>query len=348
MNKKLLALAATFISLASMVLFLFYLLEKDTSVASVSAQVLSQAMPTVTGIEPATASNDIDTLVTITGTGFTVGLSDTVVITHPAVWLGNVPLSDATWVSNAQSSAPNATPPFNGWLVPAGGTAQIPYDTEISMDPSSSSFTLEGWVYNPFFPYNVDSRNLVHKSSSFLLETSTSKLAAYPIGTWTYKNFVSLLQCSGGVCTGPGHTISSCTSSIDNYCIPTGWFHFAYVYDKPSNHWMLFWNGTKYLDYVQTPNWSTQPIILSNAQKMDEFRISNNVRYPSNFTVPTGPFVCDANTLALWHFDEVQGATTFHDSCGATDNVMTGFNGAHTEGVTGYRVYLPLVIKQEN
>jgi hypothetical protein len=55
--------------------------------------------------------------------------------------------------------------------------------------------------------------------------------------------------------------------------------------------------------------------------------------------------VCGANTLALWHFDEVQGTTTFHDACGTTDNVMTGSNGAHTEGVTGYMVYLPLVIE---
>jgi Bacterial Ig-like domain (group 3) len=242
---------------------------------------------------------------------------------------------------HAQSSVPNATPPFNGWLVPAGGHAQVPYHTEISMDPSSSSFTLEGWVYNPPFP-SGNNYGLVYKSSSFLFETDTTSWSGTtpPFVTNT-TNMVILMQCSY-LCSGTLDTLSSCTG-FGNPCRPTGWFHFAYVYDKPSNRWMLFWNGTKYDDNVATPSWSAQPIILSNAQKMDEFRISNNVRYSSSFTVPSGPFVCDANTMALWHFDEVQGSTTFHDSCGATDNVMTGSSGAHTEGVTGQATSTTLV-----
>ena len=37
---------------------------------------------------------------------------------------------------------------------------------------------------------------------------------------------------------------------------------------------------------------------------IDELRISKGVRYTQNFKPPSGPFVSDANTLALYHFDE--------------------------------------------
>ena len=43
----------------------------------------------------------------------------------------------------------------------------------------------------------------------------------------------------------------------------------------------------------------------------DEIRISDIVRYSSNFTPPSGPFVCDANTKALWHFDEPEAEHGF-------------------------------------
>ena len=44
--------------------------------------------PTVTAVDPAAASNDLDTPIVITGTGFTAELSGTVVITQPTVYLG--------------------------------------------------------------------------------------------------------------------------------------------------------------------------------------------------------------------------------------------------------------------
>jgi hypothetical protein len=78
---------------------------------------------------------------------------------------------------------------------------------------------------------------------------------------------------------------------------------------------------------------------------MDEIRISDIARYTTSFVTTTLPFVCDGHTRALWHFDELEGSTVFHDSCGTEDNLFTGYNGAHTEGVTVFKVYLPLTIK---
>jgi hypothetical protein len=51
---------------------------------------------------------------------------------------------------------------------------------------------------------------------------------------------------------------------------------------------------------------------------IDEFRVSNNCRYPSGttFTPSTTAFTDDANTLLLIHSDTTNGSTTFTDSSG--------------------------------
>ena len=45
------------------------------------------------------------------------------------------------------------------------------------------------------------------------------------------------------------------------------------------------------------------------AGQIDEVRLSNVVRYAAAFTPPAAPFAPDANTLALYHFDERNGQT---------------------------------------
>ncbi|GAB4183692.1 MAG: LamG domain-containing protein [Roseiflexaceae bacterium] len=57
---------------------------------------------------------------------------------------------------------------------------------------------------------------------------------------------------------------------------------------------------------------------------VDELRISNTVRYiAASFSVPTEPFSSDANTVALYHFDEGSG-TTLGDSSGASGGPSDG------------------------
>jgi hypothetical protein len=56
---------------------------------------------------------------------------------------------------------------------------------------------------------------------------------------------------------------------------------------------------------------------------MDELRISNTLRYGSNFTPPTSPFTPDSNTMALYSFDEGTG-TTLTDRSGATGGPSNG------------------------
>ncbi|MBL8056727.1 MAG: LamG domain-containing protein [Anaerolineales bacterium] len=57
------------------------------------------------------------------------------------------------------------------------------------------------------------------------------------------------------------------------------------------------------------------------AGALDEVRLSRVIRYPADFTRPAAPFTPDADTLALWHFDEGSGQTASDAS--AAGNLLT-------------------------
>jgi len=62
---------------------------------------------------------------------------------------------------------------------------------------------------------------------------------------------------------------------------------------------------------------------------IDEMRLSKSVRYTNDnapgfsvpYVVPRNQFVTNAETVALWHFDEPSGATTFEDASGNTNHL---------------------------
>lgn len=57
--------------------------------------------------------------------------------------------------------------------------------------------------------------------------------------------------------------------------------------------------------------------------KLDEFRLSNIIRYTSNFTPPIQAFNADANTVALYHFNDGSG-TILTDVSGASGGPSHG------------------------
>ena len=64
-----------------------------------------QVTPTVTLVDPASAPNDLDTPIVITGTDFVAVLSGTDVITPPAVYMGDIELEEVGWVSTETLTA---------------------------------------------------------------------------------------------------------------------------------------------------------------------------------------------------------------------------------------------------
>jgi len=130
-----------------------------------------------------------------------------------------------------------------------------------------------------------------------------------------------------------------------NLDLTVGWHHVAAVYDNEftgtDDLLALYFDGNQVqtgVGFDITPGTYNSSSALNigasngvNPVKgwMEEVRFSNTVRYSSSYAVPTAPFVSDANTRALWHFDEAAGATTFFDSSG-NGNTLSGLNGAQT------------------
>ena len=132
--------------------------------------------------------------------------------------------------------------------------------------------------------------------------------------------------------------------------ISVGWHHVVAVYDNEftENEDMLaiFLDGNRiayspdenlHVDWATgIPNsiWKQEIGGVQGGQGfygyLEEIRLSSVVRYSgATYTVPTEPFVADADTRALWHFNETPGSTVFADGS-SYGNDLTGGDGAQT------------------
>ncbi len=105
MNKKSLVPFASCICIVIITLILFLALVYDKPISPVAAQFLPHEDPIIISVEPSTAPNDLDTVIIISGTGFSATITNTQVITQPTVVLGNVQLNDATWITTTLITA---------------------------------------------------------------------------------------------------------------------------------------------------------------------------------------------------------------------------------------------------
>lgn len=123
-----------------------------------------------------------------------------------------------------------------------------------------------------------------------------------------------------------------------------GWHHIACVFDPATQTKTIYLDGEQalimYLQYLTFPQ-SMPPagkLSIGGAYftvsynwgfAWDEIRVSRNARYSAAFTPPIQAFQPDTNTVALWHFDEPPGSTTFADASGH-QNTLTSVNGSMT------------------
>ena len=96
MKSKGFATAAAVLTATTALVALLCLMGQGNPPAPHLALAAPMAAPTVTAVDPASAPNDLDTPIVITGTGFTAGMT---------VTLGSTRLPDATWVSATMLTA---------------------------------------------------------------------------------------------------------------------------------------------------------------------------------------------------------------------------------------------------
>jgi len=214
-----------------------------------------------------------------------------------------------------------SSPPWSGCLLLEGGNdyAQAEDNGELDLgDESGESFTVEAWINFT----NFSSSYIVNKPQAYALYTRSYPSMGYNfrgLGFWIY----------------PGRIVERNYTEISGrgFWVP-GWHHVAGVYDQTSGTMML------YMDGERLHSWGGGGLIANSSDsvkvgervtgQIDELRISNIVRYvDSTYVVQTSPYEVDEHTCALWHFDEVDGMTAFHDVA-KIDNLLIGYNGART------------------
>lgn len=186
----------------------------------------------------------------------------------------------------------------------------------------NGDFTIEAWVY-------------------WRGASNSNWQRVFDFGSSTTYNM--FLTTNGGI-NAPRFAITTSSGSGEERLSASAplslntWHHLAVVVVNATN------TGTLYIDGVSAAvntSMTLRPSVLGTTTNnylgrsqyadpyfngyMDEFRISNSARYLSNFTPTTDNFTVDANTVALYHFDEASGQTVI-DAKGS----YSGFLGATT------------------
>jgi hypothetical protein len=161
-----------------------------------------------------------------------------------------------------------------------------------------------------------------------------------------------------GINNGSSGTTICATTNITNGL----WHHIAITRNYSTGQIVIFVDGVidgqgmgptgnvSYRDN-RTSSYENDPYLVLGAEKhdfnsafpsysgwLDELRLSTNIRYTTNFTRSSIPFITDGNTAALYHFDEgpVGACTgTVFDAAGAIGGPSNGscrYGGAAPSG----------------
>jgi hypothetical protein len=233
------------------------------------------------------------------------------------------------------SASPSHAVPFNNYLSLDGVDDYANAPDHASLDlgtGAAEDFTIETFFYVP---------DLTNTSIDFLMYKSHAYSLYIIYSDTTQDRFIF------EICYGFGPF--DCLYIFYEVDLTVGWHHVAAVYNNEftasQDLLALYFDGNQVktgggFDITPGVFNSTSPVEIGVANGsvnpfkggMDEVRFSKVVRYSGSYTVPGSAFTNDANTRALWHFNEAIGATTFSDSSG-NGNTLFGHNGAKTVGV---------------
>jgi hypothetical protein len=226
---------------------------------------------------------------------------------------------------------------FNSVLYMAQDTGYALVPDNASLDigvGEGDDFTIEAFFFVPDLDYDdtfVDA--LMRKRDSFSFHISFNKDQP----DWILFEIVT---------AGGGSVTLGYQSDIQ-----VGWHHVAATFDneytETEDALAIFLDGIRvafspdesiHVDWTPgIPN-SFRPLEVGGVEAgragfygyLEEIRVSDLIRYSSaTYAAPSEPFVSDAYTVALWHFDETAGSTVFADAS-SHGNHLTGYAGAQT------------------
>jgi 6-phosphogluconolactonase (cycloisomerase 2 family) len=255
--------------------------------------------------------------------------------------LKQLPPPTPTPISSTPTMGPQpGGPPFSNVLHLDGADdyATAPDSSNLDIgDDASESLTVEAW-------FLADNVNPSPGRASTIADKFNS-----------YRFYISLRPQGENDCVAlelydtrfSSFTSPACTSSIT-----AGWHHVAGVFNHSDFKVSLYLDGRRLgepFSYPRSTVYNSEGDIsvggpsiagfetLRLAGQIEELRISVSARYTgTTYTVPKR-LTCDAQTRALWHFDETVGATTMYDgedagstNCGGVEDSLIGSNGAAT------------------
>lgn len=178
-----------------------------------------------------------------------------------------------------------------------------------SLDIAGSAFTMEAWIF-PTGAQNGDGI-IINKEDSYemALRAGDSFMFAIQAGAWDWFG-------------GGKPTMNE-------------WHHVAVTYDGTLTQGWI--DGQEAPAGTQANNVDLGPsdapfqigrrVCCGTTPFLgiiDEVRVSDVVRYTSNFALPTAEFATDANTVVLWHLNEGSGGAVADASTNGNDGQLEG------------------------
>jgi hypothetical protein len=175
-------------------------------------------------------------------------------------------------------------------------------------------FTIEVWIYADALPQPGETWFIAGKPGSYQLMLFSMNLENINLSFLSFEVY------------GPNGAFWLETTPVDDdICVR--WMHIVGIY-KDGIIWLAIdGNLLGPMEATKRILQSDAPFSVGHAEvegwqlshfngMIDELRISNKVRYGLDFKPPFHPFKVDRDTMALWHFDEVEGAKSCRDASG--------------------------------
>lgn len=192
----------------------------------------------------------------------------------------------------------------------------ITYEIEIiesTTDKDSLSFLGTSSQYAVTSSFGQLTGNAARTLECWFKTTSTANWNMISWGALSSNNFCSIGIYSGGI--GYLGYANDLTTTASSYC-DGNWHHIAVTFDTSTLY--LYIDGTRISTKSTTLNTSSSNLYLASdvapggyyTGSLDEVRISDTARWTGvSFTVQTGPYSVDGNTIALYHINEGTGTT---------------------------------------